>query len=89
MKIKIIAIISLIFACFIFGGCKTKGSEDSTYTPFVCNSYNYAKVKLPDGKIVEGQIDNWHESSVGVIVSVNGVVYYTGMANVVLMEVAE
>lgn len=89
MKIKIIAIMSLIFACFMFGGCKAKGSDDTTYTPFVCNSYNYAKVKLPDGNIVAGQIDNWHESSVGIIVSINGVAYYTGMANVVLMEVEE
>ena len=65
------------------GGCGNRDMLDTVLT------YNYAIIELPDGRIVEGDVQSWkdYENSDSVQVKINGDTYYTHLSNVVLMQV--
>lgn len=50
--------------------------------------YDRAQIKMPDGSIVEGEVFSWkdYENSDSVQVNVDGKVYYTHLANIVLIS---
>ena len=51
------------------------------------NGYEYAIIKLPDGQIVTGDIDNKIVHSSGMLtIEIDGDVYYTHGANVVFIR---
>lgn len=52
-------------------------------------NYNYAILELPDGRIVEGDVQSWkdYENSDSIQVKINDITYYTHLSNAVLMQV--
>ena len=78
-KLLITALISLSFISLV--GC---GNKDIIGTIF---TFKYAKIKLVDGQIVEGEVKQWakydDQDSVRVTFK-NGEVYYTHSSNVTL-----
>lgn len=81
IKLAVIALFSLGIAASL-SGCN-KDIFGTTYT------FNYAQVRLPDGRIKEGKVKAWakygNQDSVRVKF-VNGEVYYTNSVNVVLYD---
>ena len=78
-KLLITALISLSFVSLV--GCGNKDIIGTTFT------FNYAKIKLVDGQIVEGEVKQWakYEKQDSVRVTFeNGEVYYTHSSNVTL-----
>jgi lipoprotein len=78
-KLLITALISLSFVSLV--GCGNKDIIGTTFT------FNYAKIKLVDGQIVEGKVKQWakYEKQDSVRVTFeNGEVYYTHSSNVTL-----
>lgn len=55
--------------------------------------YNFdrAIISLPNGEIVEGEVDSWldYDGSDQIQVTINGVTYYCHHSNVVLIQGAE
>lgn len=50
-------------------------------------NYKYAIIELPNGEIVEGEIQSWSDSeSDSVCIRVNGIDYYTSTNKAVLMS---
>lgn len=51
-------------------------------------NYDYAILELPDGRIIEGDVETWkdYENSDSVQVKIDGITYYTHLENVVLMH---
>lgn len=78
-KLLITALISLSFISLV--GCGNKDIIGTTFT------FKYAKIKLVDGQIVEGEVKQWakydDQDSVRVTFK-NGEVYYTHSSNVTL-----
>ena len=78
-KLLITALISLSFISLV--GCGNKDIIGTTFT------FKYAKIKLVDGQIVEGEVKQWEkyddQDSVRVTFE-NGEAYYTHSSNVTL-----
>jgi len=78
-KLLITALISLSFVSLV-----GYGNKDIIGTTF---TFKYAKIKLVDGQIVEGEVKQWakydDQDSVRVTFE-NGEVYYTHSSNVTL-----
>ena len=78
-KLLITILISLSFVILL--GCGNKDIIGTTFT------FKYAKIKLVDGQIVEGEVKQWakygDQDSVRVTFE-NGEVYYTHSSNVTL-----
>lgn len=78
-KLLITALISLSFISLV--RCGNKDIIGTTFT------FKYAKIKLVDGQIVEGEVKQWakynDQDSVRVTFE-NGEVYYTHSSNVTL-----
>lgn len=73
-----------VFVCLSFitlSGCGNKDILGTTFT------FKYAKIRLVDGRIVEGEVKQWakydNQDSVRVTFE-NGEVYYTHSSNVIL-----
>ena len=51
-------------------------------------SFNYAVIKLPDGEVIEGEVQSWKDFDDGdqIQVKIDGVTYLTHISNVVLEE---
>ena len=84
---KIIAIIALITA-IVVGGLLTSCINASNKTIFdTTYSFDTVQISMPDGKIIKGTVETWHdwENGDAVQVKVDGVTYYTHLSNVVLM----
>ena len=77
-KIKLMAIGILITAALT--GCN-KQIVDLNYT------YNYAVIQLPNGEVVEGEIQTWTDyEGEQLQVKIDGVVYLCSSYNCVLMK---
>ena len=75
---------ALILVCILlmFAGCATaeNASESSTKA-------EYAIVRLPDGTLIEGNVDRKYSYSNGCIdITIDGVAYKTHWANVATIE---
>ena len=65
----------------IFTGCS---KSNTTGTPNLY--YDRAIIKLPDGQIVEGKIEEWFGGSNAVRVKIDGISYCTAYVNCVLIR---
>ena len=73
-----------VFVCLSFITITACGNKDILGTTF---TFKYAKIRLVDGQIVEGKVEQWAKSdkqdSIRVTLK-NGEVYYTHSSNVTL-----
>lgn len=76
---KFIAVILVLIMIFALTGCN-KQIIDLNY------HFNYAIIQLPNGDIVEGEVQSWTDFEDGdqIQVKIDGVTYLVHSANVVL-----
>lgn len=82
MKKRALVLISAAaLAVFTLIGCN-KDIIDTVYT------FDYAIIKLPNGEIVEGEVDKWtdYEDGVQIQVIIDGKVYLTSALNCTLIQ---
>ena len=82
MRKKIIAIALLIGSMTVLVGCGNKDFLDTVYT------FNKAIISLPDGEIVEGEVQNWTDYADGdqIQVTIDGIVYLVHSSNITLIN---
>ena len=75
----IVLILGVVFGAYAWGN---KQWFDTTY------SFERAIVELPDGHVVDGELDSWldFENSDQIQVKINGVTYLTHISNVCLIS---
>ncbi len=80
MKKKLLATILALGMIFFMAGCNYQ-MVDLTY------SYKYAIVSLPNGEIIEGEVDSWRDYEDGdqIQVTIDGVTYLVHATDAVLM----
>lgn len=63
-------------------GCGNKDMWDTVYT------FDYAIIKLPNGEIVEGEVDKWtdYEDGDQLQVTIDGTIYLTSTLNCTLIQ---
>jgi hypothetical protein len=76
---KFIAVILILIMVFVLTGCN-KQIIDLNY------HFNYAIIQLPNGDIVEGEVQSWTDFEDGdqIQVKIDGVTYLVHSANVSL-----
>lgn len=81
MKKRVIAFVAAIGLTLCLTGCGNRQIFDTTYT------FNRAIIAIPDGTIVEGEIQSWRDFDDGdtIQIKINNVIYLTHISNVVLM----
>lgn len=82
MKKRALVLISAAaLAVFTLIGCN-KDIIDTVYT------FDYAIIKLPNGEIIEGEIDKWtdYEDENQIQVTIDGKVYLTSILNCTLIQ---
>lgn len=76
-------VIILVFSIFLIGltGCN-KQIFDTTYT------FNTCVVSLPNGEVIEGEVDSWKDYEDGdqIQVKIDGVTYLVHSSNIVLIS---
>lgn len=82
MKKRIVcfAVCLMSFAsCLGLCGCGNYRIIDTTFT------YSWAQIKMPDGTIIEGKVNNWTDYEGDQLqVTIDGVTYLVHASNVVL-----
>lgn len=80
-KILVTIMITLLVATTLFG-CGNKQIFDTTY------KFDRAIISLPNGDIVEGEVDGWtdYEDGDQIQVKINGVTYLVHSSDVVLIK---
>lgn len=82
MKKIIVIFLALMVVTTFFVGCNVQ-VFDTTY------KFDEAIVKLPDGKIIRGQVESWKDYDDGSdfiqVLFTDGSTYYTHASNVVLI----
>lgn len=79
---KIIAIVICLMLMAGLVGCGNRDMFDSTYT------FRYAIIKLPNGEIVQGEVESWRDYVAGEQLQIkfkDGNTYLTCSINAVLM----
>lgn len=73
-------IIAFTFLLFC-SGCNRR-LIDTTY------NFDYAYIHLPDGRVIEGEIDSWrdYDNSDQLQVVIDGVTYLTHASNIVMIH---
>ena len=59
MKNRIICVVAclmMLVGCVVLCSCGNYKMFDTTFT------YSWAQIKLPDGTIVQGKVDNWTDT---------------------------
>lgn len=81
-KAKRLLLLSTLLAVPLLASCGNKDIFNMTYT------FEYASVKLPDGTIIDGQVEEWARSdktdSIRVTFKDGKGTYFTHATNVVL-----
>lgn len=82
MKKKAMILIAAVGLAFGVAGCGNQQIIDTTY------NFDYAIIKLPNGKVVEGQVQSWRDFEDGdsLQIKINGVTYLTHGTNVTLIS---
>lgn len=78
---KIFIIISMLIMIFTMTGCN-KQVVDFTY------KYDWAVLGLPNGNVIEGEVDSWRDYGDGdqIQVTIDGVTYLTHATDIVLID---
>ncbi len=77
---KIFCILLLILTC-LFTGCGNQDMWDTVYT------YDYAYILLPNGEVVEGEVDKWSDYEGDQLqITIEGNVYLTDTTRAVLIQ---
>ena len=78
---KILTTTAVLILLLVLTGCN-KQIIDTTY------HFNYAQISMPDGTVVEGEVQSWTDYSDGdqIQIKIDNVVYLTHATNVVLMQ---
>ena len=80
MKRKVLAGLIMGLA-LLMSGCGNYDHFDTVWT------YDYAIMELPDGRIIEGDVEQWRDYEGDVIqLRMDGCTYYIHTENVVLMS---
>lgn len=82
MKKRALVLISAAaLAVFTLIGCN-KDIIDTVYT------FDYAIIKLPNGEIVEGEVDKWtdYEDGDQIQITIDGKIYLTSTLNCTLIQ---
>lgn len=79
VKYYLLLTIGVVMMCLV--GCGNSTFIDTTYT------FRYAQIKLPDGTLVEGRLEQWcdYDGDVIQLKMEDGITYYVHMDNVVMM----
>ena len=80
-KMKKLIILSLLILSVGLTGCN-KQMIDTKW------SFDYAYVELPDGTVVEGEVDSWKDFDDGdqLQVTIDGITYLSNSSRIVLVE---
>lgn len=78
---KLTAVILALILILCLCSCNAQ-LIDTTY------SYEKAIISLPNGEVIEGDVNSWkdYEDSDQIQVNINGIQYYTHSSNVVLIS---
>lgn len=78
---KIFIIVSMFIMILTMTGCN-KQVVDFTY------KYDWAVLGLPNGNVIEGEVDSWRDYGDGdqIQVTIDGVTYLTHATDVVLID---
>lgn len=81
MKKRIVIVTTIIFAMLSLSGCN-KQIFDMTYT------FDRCQIRMPDGSIIEGEIETWtdYEDGDQIQVKIDGVYYLVHSNNIVLIS---
>ncbi len=81
MKKTLITLL-LLASLLLLTACGNRSLFDTTYT------FTRAMIAMPDGSVVEGEVDSWRDYEDGdqLQVTINGVTYLTHASNVVLIS---
>ena len=79
---KTLLALMLLCALLMLTACGNRSLLDTHY------NFDYAMISMPDGTVVEGKVDTWHDfqQSDQLQVTIGGVTYLTHSTNVVLMS---
>lgn len=83
MKKRIVALIlTTVLAIGGLTGCGNRDMWDTVYT------FDYAIIKLPNGEIVEGEVESWtdYEDGEQLQVTIDGQIYLTSTFNCTLIN---
>lgn len=77
---KIFCILLLILTC-LFTGCGNQDMQDTVYI------YDYAYILLPNGEVIEGDVDKWSDYEGDQLqITIEGNVYLTDTTRAVLIQ---
>ena len=82
MKKKIVSLLLMSLLILTMSGCNgcNKQILDTTY------KFNYAIIKLPNGEIVEGEVQSWGDyEGEQLQIKINGITYLCSSFNTVLL----
>ena len=84
MKHKITALLLIILIALVFTGCNRQ-LIDTTF------KYDYVMFSMPDGEIIEGQVESWRDFTDGdqIQVKVNDDVYLVHSSDIVLRKTGD
>jgi len=73
-------ILLVLLTALILSGCGNQQILDLSYR------FGYAEITMPDGRVIEGEVDSWRDFEDGdqIQVVIDGVTYLTHASNVVL-----
>ncbi|MDR0861834.1 MAG: hypothetical protein LBN30_03535 [Oscillospiraceae bacterium] len=78
---KFLVLTLLVLVLLVTAACGNKQVFDTTYT------FNWAVIELPNGNIVEGDVESWKDFDDGdqLQVKIDGVTYLVHSSKIVLM----
>ena len=84
MKHKITALLLILLIALVFAGCNRQ-FIDTTF------KYDYVMFSMPDGEIIEGQVESWKVFTDGdqIQVKVNDDVYLVHSSDIVLRKTGD
>lgn len=82
MKKNLGTLLLFVFMLLTLVGCGTYNMVDTTW------GYDYAYVLLPNGEVIEGEIEEWkdYSDSEQIQVKINGVTYLTDTTRCVILK---
>lgn len=76
--IFVLSIFAMVFCCFT--GCST------AQAPSIAHTFDKAVLVMPDGEIVQGDLDAWSSFNGYTEAVINGTTYLTHSSNIVMIK---